>query len=89
LFPAGRALYAAETAIKTADPIVTPAPEADRVASTAATASQACRPAAAAQTRARGGIEDAAAPAVTFKSRGLPVYAGQMPPTVRIQRASG
>jgi hypothetical protein len=64
-------------------------PEADRVASTAATASQACRPAAAAQTRARGGIEDAAAPAVTFKSRGLPVYAGQLPPTVRIQRASG
>ena len=36
-----------------------------------------------------GGIEDAAAAAVTLKSRGLPVYAAQMPLTVRIQRASG
>jgi len=36
--------------------------------------------------RVRDGTEDAAAPAVTCKSRGLPAYAGQMPPTARIQR---
>jgi len=66
-------------AIKTAGPIVMPVPEGadlDPVASMAATANQAGRPAAAAQTQVRGGIEDAAATAVTFKSRGLPVYVG-------------
>jgi len=40
-------------------------------------------------TQIRGGIQDAAAPVVTVKPRGLPVYAGQMPLTVRIQRACG
>ena len=37
----------------------------------------------------RGGTEDAAAPAVTCKSRDSPGYAGQTPLTVRIQRACG
>jgi hypothetical protein len=40
-------------------------------------------------TQVRGGIKEAAATAVTFKSWGLPGYAAQMPLIVRIQRACG
>ena len=80
-------------AVRVADRIVMPVPpkaaDLDRVAATAQIADGMGKPAAAVLTQVRGGIEDAAAAAVTLRSWGVPVYASQLPLTVAVQRAYG
>jgi chromosome partitioning protein len=91
--PPPGALHTAELAIRTADRVVMPVPpkaaDLDRVTATAQIARSMGKPAAAVLTQVRGGIEDAAAAAVTLRSWGVPVYASQLPLTVAVQRAYG
>lgn len=91
--PPPGALHAAEMAVRVADTVVMPVPpkaaDLDRVAATAQIAAGMGKPAAAVLTQVRGGIEDAAAAAVTLRSWGIPVYASQLPLTVSVQRAYG
>jgi chromosome partitioning protein len=91
--PPPGALHAAEMAIRQAGTVVMPVPpkaaDLDRVTSTAQIAARLGVPAAAVLTQVRGGIEDAAAAAVTLQSWGVPVYASQLPLTVAVQRAYG
>jgi chromosome partitioning protein len=91
--PPPGALHAAELAVRNADRIVMPVPpkaaDLDRVAATAQIATAMGKPAAAVLTQVRGGIEDAAAAAVTLRSWGVQVYDSQLPLTVAVQRAYG
>lgn len=91
--PPPGALHAAEKAVQAADRIVMPVPpkaaDLDRVAPTAQIAASMGKPTAAVLTQVRGGIEDAAAAAVTLRSWGVQVYDSQLPLTVAVQRAYG
>jgi len=91
--PPPGALHAAEMAVRVAGQVVMPVPpkaaDLDRVAATAAIASQMEKPAAAVLTQVRGGLEDAAAARKVLHSWGVRIYGAQLPLTVLVQRCYG
>jgi chromosome partitioning protein len=86
-------MHATERAVKVADQVVMPVPpnlaDLDRVIVTVEKAKDAGKPATAALTQVRGGIEDSAQAAAWLKTRGVHVYATEMPLTVAIGRNYG
>jgi chromosome partitioning protein len=91
--PPPGALKRVYEAVAVADIVVMPCPpqpaDLDRMIRTLEIALRYEKPAAAVLTQVRGGIEDAAAAAVTLRSWGVSVYATQLPLTVAVQRVYG